>query len=40
MISTEEGGSASSIADADVASQNSSSKSHLVDEVFSLSKAT
>ena len=38
MISTEEGGSASSIADADVASQNSSSKSQLVDEVFSLFK--
>ena len=38
MISTEEGGSASSIADADVAFQNSSSKSQLVDEVFSLFK--
>ena len=38
MSSTEESGSAPPIAQADVVSQNSSSKSELVDEVFSLFK--
>ena len=38
MSSTEESGSAPPIAQADVVSQNSSSKSELVNEVFSLFK--